>query len=67
VPGGRGRIYGTLGLELGGKSRNIFFEDVSRGEVCTCLSRALIQKSIHGQLLERAVERAKKRRVPEQF
>jgi len=66
-------------LELGGKSPNIFFEDVlakkdsfldkslegfgmfalNQGEVCTCPSRALIQKSIHGEFLERAIERAK--------
>jgi aldehyde dehydrogenase len=67
-------------LELGGKSPNIFFEDVlakkdsfvekalegfgmfalNQGEVCTCPSRALVQKSIQGEFLERAVERAKK-------
>ncbi|HEY6556320.1 MAG TPA: aldehyde dehydrogenase family protein [Polyangiaceae bacterium] len=66
-------------LELGGKSPNLFFEDVlakqdsfvdkalegfgmfalNQGEVCTCPSRALIQKSILGEFLERAVERAK--------
>ncbi|MFO0727871.1 MAG: aldehyde dehydrogenase [Myxococcota bacterium] len=64
-------------LELGGKSPNIFFEDVlakdddfrqkslegftmfalNQGEVCTCPSRALVQKSIHGQFLEMAVAR----------
>jgi aldehyde dehydrogenase len=67
-------------LELGGKSPNIFFEDVmaqddafrqkalegfgmfalNQGEVCTCPSRALIQKKIYGQFLELAVNRAKK-------
>jgi len=67
-------------LELGGKSPNIFFEDVlakkdsfvdkalegfgmfalNQGEVCTCPSRALVQKSIHGEFMERAIERAKK-------
>jgi acyl-CoA reductase-like NAD-dependent aldehyde dehydrogenase len=67
-------------LELGGKSPNIFFEDVlakqdsfldkslegfgmfalNQGEVCTCPSRALIQKSIHGEFLERAIDRARK-------
>jgi aldehyde dehydrogenase len=67
-------------LELGGKSPNIFFEDVmaqddafrqkalegfgmfalNQGEVCTCPSRALIQKKIYGQFLELAVQRAKK-------
>jgi aldehyde dehydrogenase len=59
-------------LELGGKSPNLFFEDVARatddayydkalegftlfalnqGEVCTCPSRALIQRSIYDQFL----------------
>jgi aldehyde dehydrogenase len=66
-------------LELGGKSPNIFFEDVmaqrddffekslegfgmfalNQGEVCTCPSRALVQKSIHGAFMEAAVARAK--------
>jgi aldehyde dehydrogenase len=66
-------------LELGGKSPNIFFEDVlaqddafrqkslegfamfalNQGEVCTCPSRALIQRSIYGTFLEMAVERTK--------
>ncbi|MBL8719851.1 MAG: aldehyde dehydrogenase [Myxococcales bacterium] len=65
-------------LELGGKSPNVFFEDVmaknddfldkalegfsmfalNQGEVCTCPSRALVQKSIYGQFSERAVARA---------
>jgi len=67
-------------LELGGKSPNLFFEDVSRaddafydkalegfamfalnqGEVCTCPSRALIQKSIYYQFLPAATDRVKK-------
>ncbi|MET0339642.1 MAG: aldehyde dehydrogenase family protein [Polyangiales bacterium] len=66
-------------LELGGKSPNIFFEDVlakrddfldkalegfgmfalNQGEVCTCPSRALVQASIRGEFMERAIERAK--------
>src|ERR1700760_599077 len=66
-------------LELGGKSPNIFFEDVMRdddafvdkalegfamfalnqGEVCTCPSAALIQRSIYDQFLGDAVERTK--------
>ena len=66
-------------LELGGKSPNIFFEDVlskkddfldkalegfgmfalNQGEVCTCPSRALVQKSIHGEFMERAIDRAR--------
>ena len=64
-------------LELGGKSPNIFFEDVLReedefvdkalegfamfalnqGEVCTCPSRALVQRSIYERFMERAVRR----------
>jgi aldehyde dehydrogenase len=64
-------------LELGGKSPNIFFEDVARdddafldkalegftmfalnqGEVCTCPSRALVQKSIYDRFMERAIKR----------
>ncbi|MEO0427254.1 MAG: aldehyde dehydrogenase [Pseudomonadota bacterium] len=64
-------------LELGGKSPNIFFEDVldedddyfdkclegfamfalNQGEVCTCPSRALVQKSVYDRFMERAIER----------
>ncbi|MBL8739453.1 MAG: aldehyde dehydrogenase family protein, partial [Myxococcales bacterium] len=33
---------------------------LNQGEVCTCPSRALVQKSIHGEFMERAIERAKK-------
>src|SRR6202042_2141441 len=64
-------------LELGGKSPNIFFDDVMReddsfvdkalegfamfalnqGEVCTCPSRALVQKSIYDRFMERAIKR----------
>ncbi|MFI8849639.1 aldehyde dehydrogenase family protein [Streptomyces sp. NPDC053499] len=64
-------------LELGGKSPNIFFDDVSadrddfydkalegftmfalnQGEVCTCPSRALIQRSHYRAFLDAAVER----------
>ncbi len=64
-------------LELGGKSPNIFFEDVldkddsfqqkslegfalfalNQGEVCTCPSRALVQKSIYDEFMEKAVAR----------
>jgi aldehyde dehydrogenase len=67
-------------LELGGKSPNIFFEDIMReddaffdkclegfamfalnqGEVCTCPSRALIQKSIYDAFMERALARVEK-------
>jgi aldehyde dehydrogenase len=67
-------------LELGGKSPNIFFDDVmaedddffdkalegfamfalNQGEVCTCPSRALVQKSIYDRFIEKAVERVNK-------
>jgi aldehyde dehydrogenase len=66
-------------LELGGKSPNIFFEDVAetkddfydkalegftmfalnQGEVCTCPSRALIQRSIYDGFLNDATARTK--------
>jgi aldehyde dehydrogenase/alcohol dehydrogenase len=64
-------------LELGGKSPNIFFDDVmsaddgfrdralegftmfalNQGEVCTCPSRALVQKSIYSEFVDLAVKR----------
>ncbi len=67
-------------LELGGKSPNIFFEDVldkdddfmrkavegfvlysfNKGEVCTCPSRALIQKSIYDKFMAKALDSIKK-------
>src|SRR5579872_89856 len=67
-------------LELGGKSPNIFFDDVmakdddffdkalegfamfalNQGEVCTCPSRALVQKSIYDKFMERAIARVGK-------
>jgi len=67
-------------LELGGKSPNIFMEDIfdkddafvekclegfamfalNQGEVCTCPSRALIQKSIYNRFVEMAVDRVSK-------
>ncbi len=66
-------------LELGGKSPNIFFDDVmaaddafddkalegfamfalNQGEVCTCPSRALIQKGIYEPFLSAATDRTK--------
>ena len=67
-------------LELGGKSANVFFEDVAQkkdafydkalegftffalnqGEVCTCPSRALIQRSIYDEFLGDGLERVAK-------
>ncbi|WP_438941837.1 acetaldehyde dehydrogenase ExaC [Naasia lichenicola] len=67
-------------LELGGKSPNVFFEDVAaqkdsfydkalegftffalnQGEVCTCPSRALVQKSIYDGFVADGLDRVKK-------
>ncbi|MFF3755865.1 aldehyde dehydrogenase family protein [Streptomyces sp. NPDC002185] len=67
-------------LELGGKSPNIFFDDVwaadddfrdkalegftmfalNQGEVCTCPSRALVQRGHYADFLEAAVARTEK-------
>ncbi len=64
-------------LELGGKSPNVFFEDVAssddafyskslegfamfalnNGEVCTCPSRALVQKSIYADFVADGIKR----------
>ncbi|GHE38538.1 putative aldehyde dehydrogenase [Streptomyces longispororuber] len=64
-------------LELGGKSPNIFFDDVwaadddfrdkalegftmfalNQGEVCTCPSRALVQRGHYSEFLEAAIAR----------
>jgi len=66
-------------LELGGKSPNIFFEDVAserdafydkalegftmfalnQGEVCTCPSRALVQRSIYSDFVPDAIARVR--------
>ena len=66
-------------LELGGKSPNIFFEDVMdadddflqsalegfamfglyQGEICTCPSRALVQKSIIDDFTDLAIDRVR--------
>ena len=67
-------------LELGGKSPNIFFENVAaerdafydkalegftmfalnQGEVCTCPSRALVQRSIYSDFVPDAIARVEK-------
>ncbi|MBN9199946.1 MAG: aldehyde dehydrogenase family protein, partial [Microbacterium chocolatum] len=67
-------------LELGGKSANVFFDDVARendayydkalegftffalnqGEVCTCPSRALIQRSMYDRFLGDGLDRVSK-------
>ncbi|WP_326742985.1 acetaldehyde dehydrogenase ExaC [Streptomyces sp. NBC_01768] len=67
-------------LELGGKSPNIFFDDVwnadddfrdkalegftmfalNQGEVCTCPSRALVQRGMYGEFLEAGIARTER-------
>ena len=62
-------------LELGGKSPNVIFADADlksavrgaqnaifygKGEVCAAGSRLLVEKSVHDQVVEQLVERAKK-------
>ncbi|CAN5659696.1 aldehyde dehydrogenase family protein [soil metagenome] len=67
-------------LELGGKSPNIFFDNVAaerdafydkalegftmfalnQGEVCTCPSRALVQRSIYGDFVPDAIARVER-------
>jgi aldehyde dehydrogenase len=74
-------------LELGGKSPNIFFDDVLReddgylqkalegfamfalnqGEVCTCPSRALVQKTIYDRFMEQAIRRVEAIRQGDPF
>jgi betaine-aldehyde dehydrogenase len=64
-----------VGLELGGKSPNIFFADadfeaavdgalfgvfINQGEVCSAGSRILVQKSIYKNFVEAMTEKAKK-------
>src|SRR3989442_10475360 len=62
-------------LELGGKSPNIIFADADvraavrgaqtgifygKGEVCAAGSRLLVEQTVHDQVVEQLVERAKK-------
>ena len=64
-----------VSLELGGKSPNIVFDDAdvdaavrgsfnaifyNTGQCCTAGSRLLVHQSVHDQLLEKLVERARK-------
>ncbi len=64
-----------LTLELGGKSPNVIFADADlkaavrgaqtgifygKGEVCAAGSRLLVQRSVHDQVMEELVARAKK-------
>jgi betaine-aldehyde dehydrogenase len=63
-----------VGLELGGKSPNIFFADadfeaavdgalfgvfINQGEVCSAGSRVLVQRPIYQKMLDAMVEKAK--------
>ncbi|OFR32201.1 aldehyde dehydrogenase [Aerococcus sp. HMSC061A03] len=65
-------------LELGGKSANIFFEDMdmeqalegaqlgilfNQGEVCSAGSRILVQESIYDEFIERLIEEFKQVKV----
>lgn len=64
-----------VSLELGGKSPNIIFDDAdvdaavrgsfaaiyyNTGQTCTAGSRLLVHESVHDQVIEKLVERAKK-------
>lgn len=64
-----------IGLELGGKSPNIIFEDAdleravewamigiffNQGQVCSAGSRIIVQKSIHGKFVSLLKEKAEK-------
>src|SRR5512143_2426218 len=64
-----------VGLELGGKSPNIFFADadfeaavdgalfgvfINQGEVCSAGSRVLVQRPIYRKMIDAMVEKAKK-------
>ncbi len=70
--------YAEVVLELGGKSPNIIFEDApldaavagilsgifaASGQSCIAGSRALVQRSIYDQVLERLEERVRKIRL----
>jgi (Z)-2-((N-methylformamido)methylene)-5-hydroxybutyrolactone dehydrogenase len=70
--------YAEVVLELGGKSPNIIFEDApldaavagilsgifaASGQSCIAGSRALVQRSIYNQVLERLEERVRKIRL----
>ncbi|MDK6804894.1 aldehyde dehydrogenase family protein [Aerococcus sp. UMB7834] len=65
-------------LELGGKSANIFFEDMdmeqalegaqlgilfNQGEVCSAGSRILVQESIYDEFIERLIEEFKQVKI----
>jgi aldehyde dehydrogenase (NAD+) len=71
-----------VSLELGGKSPNIVFADADlkaavrgvitgifygKGEVCAAGSRLFVQNSIHDQLVEQLVDRARKMTVGDPF
>ncbi len=69
------RSLKKVSLELGGKSPNIVFADAdleaatrgsifaifyNKGEVCTAGSRLFVERSVHGPLVEKLVDRAQK-------
>ncbi|HPF39879.1 MAG TPA: aldehyde dehydrogenase family protein [Phycisphaerae bacterium] len=71
-----------VSLELGGKSPNIVFADAdmdaavdgsffalffNQGQCCCAGSRLFVEEKIHGEFVERLVEKAKNRRVGDPF
>ncbi len=71
-----------VAFELGGKNPNIFFDDVDTdlavdfvlngiffhaGQVCSAGSRLIVAKSIHDELIEAVVERAKRIKLGDAF
>jgi betaine-aldehyde dehydrogenase len=67
-----------ISLELGGKNANIIFEDAdldaaieasargtffNQGEVCAAISRLLVHKSVHKQVVEGVIARAKEIKI----
>ncbi len=69
------RSLKKISLELGGKSPNLVFADAdldaatrgsifaifyNKGEVCTAGSRLFVERSVHGPLLEKIIDRAQK-------
>ncbi len=71
-----------LSFELGGKSPNIIFADAdleaavegayfglffNQGQCCCAGSRVFVQKKIHGEFVERLVDKAKNRKLGDPF
>jgi acyl-CoA reductase-like NAD-dependent aldehyde dehydrogenase len=71
-----------VGLELGGKSPFIIFDDAdvdaaataamygvwgASGQVCTCGTRVLVQRGVHDEVVEKIVDRSKAMRLGSGF